>query len=190
MIASPEKNYITVDEYLHLEEQSLVKHEYIDGEVFDMAGASDAHVTIAGNLLTLIRNHIRGSGCRVYFSDMKVRLEKLNRLYYPDILVTCDPRDQETPNYKQFPCLIIEILSESTEAFERGDKFVDYQTLDSLKEYVLINTKISRVERFRRTKNRQWLLDFFSPENPLFELNTIGIATRIDTLYEDVNIVD
>ena len=150
MIASPQQPHLTPDEYLHLEAQSPVKHEYIDGQIYAMAGASDPHVTIAGNLFALLRSHVRGSGCRVYISDMKARIEALNRFYYPDVLVTCDPRDLETPTYKRFPTLIVEVLSDSTEAFDRGDKFADYQNLESLREYVLINTKRQRVECFRR----------------------------------------
>lgn len=91
-----------------------------------MAGASDAHVTISLNLAALLRSHVRGTGCRVYISDMKARIENKNRFYYPDVMVTCDKRDQETINYKSFPCLIVEVLSDSTEAFDRGDKFADY----------------------------------------------------------------
>jgi Uma2 family endonuclease len=110
-----------------------------------MAGASDTHVTIAGNLFALLRSHVRGSGCRVYIADMKVRIEARHRFYYPDVMVTCDPRDQETSIYKRFPKLVVEVLLDLTEAFDRGDKFVDYQALESLEEYVLINTRHQRV---------------------------------------------
>ena len=137
MIADPRQPYLTSEQYLQMEEHSIVKHEYVDGQILAMAGASDAHVTIAGNLFTLLRSHVRGSGCRVYISDMKARIESLNRFYYPDVMVTCDPNDQETPTYKRFPILIVEVLSESTEAFDRGDKFADYQEITSLHEYVL-----------------------------------------------------
>ncbi len=106
MIASPQQNYLTAEEYLQLEEQSDIKHEYIDGYIYAMAGALDPHVTIAGNLFALLRNHVRGSGCRVYIADMKARIESLNRFYYPDVMVTCERRDRETPGYKRFPALL------------------------------------------------------------------------------------
>lgn len=99
MIASPQQPDMTPGEYLQMEESSSIKHEYIDGQVYVMAGASDPHVTIAGNLFALLRSHVRGSGCRVYIADMKARIESLNRFYYPDVMVTCDPRDQDTPTY-------------------------------------------------------------------------------------------
>ncbi len=174
------------DEYLQMEAQSPIKHEYINGEVYAMAGANDAHVTITLNLATLLRAHVRGTGCRVYITDMKVRLERRNCFYYPDILVTCDRRDQETSTYKRFPCLIIEVLSQSTEAFDRGDKFIDYQTLDSLQEYVLINTRQQRVETFRRDPSGLWFLQSYSPSQPTLQLTSIQWTGALPALYEDV----
>jgi Uma2 family endonuclease len=186
MIASPQKPYLTPEEYLEMEEHSPIKHEYIDGEIYAMAGASDPHVTIALNLATLLRSHVRGSNCRVYISDMKARIDSLNRFYYPDVMVTCDSRDQETPNYKRFPTLIVEVLSDSTEAFDRGDKFADYQELSSLREYILINTKRQRVECFRRNNEGLWVLQSYTSEQALFQLNSINFEGTLDALYEDV----
>ena len=186
MIASP-NIYITPEEYLAMEEKSTVKHEYIDGYIYAMAGALDSHVTIAGNIFSLLRNHVRGSGCRVYIADMKARIESLNRFYYPDVMVTCDSRDQETPGYKRFPCLIIEVLSNSTEGFDRGDKFADYQILETLQEYVLINTKKPRVECFRRNDDGLWILQSYVGEQASFQLQSINFAGTMTELYEDVN---
>jgi Uma2 family endonuclease len=186
MIASPQQPQLTPDEYLQMEAQSPVKHEYIDGQIYAMAGASDPHVTIAGNLFALLRSHVRGSGCRVYISDMKARIKTLNRFYYPDVLVTCDPRDLETPTYKRFPTLIVEVLSDSTEAFDRGDKFADYQTLESLREYVLINTKRQRLEGFRRNDQGLWVLQFYTSEQTSFRLDSIDFEGTLDAVYEDV----
>ncbi|BAZ84267.1 Uma2 family endonuclease [Dolichospermum compactum] len=186
MIASPDF-YITPEEYLAMEENSTVKHEYIDGYIYAMAGALDAHVTIALNMASLLRNHVRGSGCRVYIADMKARIESLNRFYYPDVMVTCDARDQETPGYKRFPCLIIEVLSNSTEGFDRGDKFADYQLLETLQEYVLINPKKPRVECFRRNDDGLWTLQSYVGEQASFQLKSINFAGTMTELYEDVN---
>lgn len=188
MIASPGQPYLTSNQYLQVEEHSNIKHEYIDGQTFAMAGASDAHVTIALNLATDLRSHVRGSGCRVYISDMKARIESLNRFYYPDVMVTCEERDQETPTYKRFPTLIVEVLSDSTEAFDRGDKFVDYQELDSLREYVLVSTKRKRVDCFRRSEQGLWVLQSYRPDGILFRLNSIGFEGEIAGLYEDVTL--
>ncbi len=185
MVASPQA-YLTPDEYLELEAQAAFKHEYIDGEAYAMAGASDAHVTISGNLFAVLRNHVRGSGCRVYIMDMKARIEQINRFFYPDVMVTCDDRDRATPLYKCFPRLIVEVLSDSTEAFDRGDKFADYQTLDSLQEYVLVNTKHQRIECFRRTDSGLWLLQSYTPVHNTFRLESINFEGAIADLYEDV----
>jgi len=152
-----------------------------------MAGASDRHVTIAGNLYMLLRNHLRGSGCRVYISDMKLKLETKNCFYYPDLLVTCENEDQETANYKKYPKLIVEVLSNSTEAFDRGDKFSDYQSLETLEEYVLINSKKQRVECFRRQENQLWILQTYTDQDQNFELISVNFTGKIADLYEDVD---
>jgi Uma2 family endonuclease len=186
MMASPQQPYLTPAEYLQMEEHSPTKHEYIDGQIYAMVGANDAHVTIALNLAAILRSHVRGSGCRVYMADMKARIESLNRYFYPDILVTCDPRDRETPLEKRFPRLIVEVLSDSTEAFDRGDKFADYQTLDSLQEYVLINTKRQRVECFRRNEAGLWVLQSYTDQQATFQLQSINFEGAIADLYEDV----
>ncbi len=185
MIANQQQNYISPEDYLAGEETSPIKYEYIDGQVYAMAGASDAHVTIAGNLFALLRNHVRGRGCRVYMSDMKAQIDPANIYYYPDILVTCDPRDRELTNYKKYPCLIVEVLSPKTEAFDRGDKFIDYQQLETLQEYILINPKSQRLDCFRRNAEGFWMFQSYHPGSEI-HLNSIDFHTPIETLYEDV----
>lgn len=189
MAANQSQDYIFPEDYLAGEELSPIKHEYIDGEVYAMAGASDPHVTIAGNLFALLRNHVRGTGCRVYVADMKAYIETANIFYYPDVIVTCDPRDRELLNHKKYPCLIVEVLSKSTEAFDRGDKFFDYRQLESLQEYVLINQKRQRVECFRRNAEGFWTLQTYNQGSEIY-LASIDFRTSIDSLYEDVNFGD
>jgi Uma2 family endonuclease len=185
MIALPQ-SFLSPEAYLQLEQQSQTKQEYINGAVYAMAGASDAHVTIAGNLFARLLSHLRGGGCRVYIADMKVRILDRNCFYYPDVMVTCNPQDQTTPTYKQFPKLIVEVLSNSTEAFDRGDRFADYQTLESLEEYVLINTRHQRIECFRRDSGGRWLLQTYTETTPRFELQSVDFADSLATIYEDV----
>lgn len=103
MIALSDRHHLTIPEYLELEEKSPIKHEYINGQVYAMAGTTDVHNTIALNLALLIRNHLRGSDCRAYFADLKVRVEKRNCFYYPDIFVTCDPLIEKRLPIKVFP---------------------------------------------------------------------------------------
>ncbi|NEQ32305.1 MAG: Uma2 family endonuclease [Leptolyngbya sp. SIO4C5] len=188
MVASPQPA-LSAEEYLQLEAESQIKHEYIAGEVYAMAGASDTHVTITGNLFALLRSHVRGSGCRIYIADMKVRIEARDRFFYPDVMVTCDGRDRETSNYKRFPKLVVEVLSDSTEAFDRGDKFMDYQQLESLEEYVLINTRRQRVECFRRNEAGFWVLQYYvAEETDHFQLKSVDFTETFAVLYEDAEL--
>jgi Uma2 family endonuclease len=189
MVASRQHSYLTPEEYLEMEAASNIKHEYIAGEIYAMAGATDTHITIALNMAILLRSHLRSSGCQVYISDMKVRIETKNRFYYPDVLVTCEPKDRENSTYKQFPNLIIEVLSDSTEAFDRGDKFADYQSLPSLQEYVLINPKKARIECFRRKDDGLWLLQFYELQDSQFELASVEFTGEMNQVYEEVDFV-
>ncbi|MGB3692328.1 MAG: Uma2 family endonuclease [Spirulinaceae cyanobacterium] len=188
MIALKDNQSLPPEKYLQLEAESKVKHEYIDGEVYAMAGTTDTHNTIAGNFFILISNHLRGTNCRVYFADIKVRLEQVNCFYYPDLLVTCKPQDRETSIYKRFPKLIVEVLSDSTESFDRGDKFNHYQTLESLEEYVLVNTKQQRVESFQRQKQNSWLFQTYTPTQTSLTLQSLNLTVSLSELYESVNL--
>lgn len=114
------------------------------------------------------------------------RIETLNRFYYPDIMVTCEPKDQETSTYKRFSCLIVEVLFNSTEAFDRRDKFIDYQTLNTLQEYVLINTKQQRLDCFRRTNENLWVYQSYSIAQETFELKSVNFTGSLKSLYENV----
>jgi Uma2 family endonuclease len=188
MIALSDSTFLTPEAYLQLEEKSNIKHEYVNGQIYAIAGTSDTHNAIGLNLALLIRNHLLGSDGRVYFADIKARLEKRNHFYYPDLIVTCDPKDRETSTYKSFPKLIVEVLSESSEAFDEGDKFNDYQTLDTLEEYVLVNTKHHRVETFRRNDQGLWVLQTYTPDDQTFELQSINLTASFTDLYQDVEL--
>ncbi len=189
MTVSRTHAYFSPEEYLEIEKISPIKHEYVGGEVYAMAGASDPHDTIALNLLTLLRNHVRGSGCRVYTGDMKVRVEEANAFYYPDGTVTCDPRDRNLVYFKRYPRLIVEVLSSATENFDRGEKFNDYKKLDSLQEYVLVSQDKIQVECFRRDLEGNWLVQTYG-RGEIVQLKSIDFSCAIADLYEDVELVD
>ncbi len=175
---------MTADDYLAGETHSPIRHEYVAGEVFAMAGATEEPATIALNFAALLRNQVRGGPCRVYIADMKLRVAAADAFFYPDVFVTCDPRDVIEPLAKRHPSLICEVLSESTEAYDRGGKFAAYRTLDSLSEYLLIDSRRRSVEVFRRQPGG-WLLAPVAPDGAL-ELICLDFRCAVDALYEDV----
>jgi len=187
MSSTAEKTRISVEEYLEGEAHSPVKHEYLAGEVFAMAGAGDAHVTVAGNLFALLRAYVRAGPCRVYISDMKVRVERADAYYYPDVFVTCAESDRTENLVKHHPTLVVEVLSESAAAFDRGAKFAHYRQLDSLREYVLIEAERRAVDVFRRNAEGHWVLYAYTGDEEL-ELASLDFRCPLTAVYEDVQI--
>jgi Uma2 family endonuclease len=183
MIAVPH-NYFSADDYLQWEEQQEEKHEYVDGKVYAMAGASEDHIDITTNLTVILSNHLRGKDCKLFPSDMRLNIASKKIYYYPDLLVTCDERDRFNKKQKNYPCLIIEVLSESTESKDRGVKFANYQTIQSLQEYVLISQWEQRIEVFRRNA-KFWVLQTYTA-GELIELQSINLQISMDAIYEDV----
>ncbi|MGC1306938.1 MAG: Uma2 family endonuclease [Phormidesmis sp.] len=186
MIASKSQGpYFTPEEYLQFERRSpTVKHEYRQGLVIAMAGAKKPHVTIMKNLSGLLFNHFGSSdsGCEFYVADMKVKVLEGEDYYYPDLVVTCDKSDQFVDNdFIEHPKLIIEILSDSTEAFDRGDKFADYKTIPELEEYVLVHQRQMLVERYLR-KGELWVTQTYKT-NDFIELMSIEFGCPIAFLY-------
>jgi Uma2 family endonuclease len=174
------------EEYLEIERMSSIKHEYIQGQIIAMAGASKAHVIITGNVSALLINHLRGTGCIAYATDMKVRLPALNLFYYADLAVTCDDRDRVSDRaFILYPKLIIEVLSDSTEAFDRGDKFADYKTIAELEEYILIHQKQVLVERFQRKSNTLWIPQIYRAGDRI-EFSSLNFVCAIERFYDNL----
>lgn len=172
---------ITVEEYLEGEKCSDVRHEYVAGAVYAMAGASGLHNLLALAFAANLRNHLRGSPCRVFMSDMKVRVD--DAFYYPDLVITCGALDARA--YSQnAPTLVIEILSESTEARDRLEKRLAYQKIESLKEYVLVAQDKIRIEVYRRIEDG-WQIETYS-YGDLVRFASISYEIAIEQLYEDV----
>ena len=175
------------DDYLAWEQEQAFRNEYVDGEVFAMSGASDAHATVAGNLFANLHGLLRGTPCKPFMADMKVQVEAANCFFYPDILVTCDPRDRgsEASHVKQHPVLVIEVLSPSTEAYDRGNKFAAYRLLPSLKEYALVSIEERRIEVFRRDDTGHWVLYPFATDETL-ALASVDLRCPLAELFEGV----
>ncbi|MGK7876412.1 MAG: Uma2 family endonuclease [Xenococcaceae cyanobacterium] len=191
MIANPKPQLMTPQEYLEWEEQQPLKYEYVNGEVFAMTGGTIPHNDIAVNLTTALKNHLRGTGCKVSMADAKLGISEKGPFHYPDIMVTCDERDRRAMEFIQYPCLVVEVLSAGTEAYNRGDKFKHYRRLKTLKEYVLISADKMNIECYRLNERGKWELTAYSVEEtediePEIHLTSVDFRCPISLLYEDV----
>lgn len=188
MIASLNKHYMSPAEYLEWEPQQDLKYEYVNGEAYAMTGDTIPHNAIAINLIAALRNQVRGSACRVLASDAKVGITEQGPFFYPDVLVTCDERDRRAIQFVQFPSLIVEVLSQTTEAYDRGAKFSQYRRLESLREYVFISSDRINVEIFRLNERGKWELTPYAI-NDTIQFTTIDFEFPIDLLYEEVELL-
>lgn len=152
--------YLSVNEYFQLQENSQQKHEYYHGEIFAMAGATKNHNIIVANLLKIFGNHLENKNCTVYPSDMKVCIDEQKHYVYPDVSIVCG--DNIFLNEKEDtllnPTLVVEVLSESTESYDRSKKFSAYRSLPSIKEYVLVSSMEKRIEIFTKSTDGRWYL--------------------------------
>ncbi|MDT9198440.1 Uma2 family endonuclease [Limnospira sp. PMC 1042.18] len=186
MIAAKEKGrYFTPEEYFAWEEQQLEKHELIDGRVYAMTGGTQNHSAIKINIVSLIKAHLRGSRCRVFNSDLKVNILDTSNYTYPDLSVTCDDRDREHTQYITYPCLIVEVLSPSTEAYDRGKKFEMYRQNPNLVDYVLASSEEMAIDMYHKNEAGDWLILSYRPGD-VVELKSIGLSVAIEEFYEEV----
>ena len=172
---------ITITEYLDGEEASDIRHEYVGGVTYAMVGASVRHNLITGAIFAAIRNHLRGSACQVFQSDMKVQLDQV--FYYPDVVVSCEENEQDA-RFLDGPKLVVEVLSPSTEAKDRLEKLVAYRSINTVDEYVLVSQNKIQIEIYRRIDN-DWQLETCT-DGDVVELASISLVIPIRTIYEDV----
>jgi Uma2 family endonuclease len=184
MVANPQFQHMSPKEYLEWEATQELRYEYIDGEVVAMTGGTKPHNRIAGNLYTALDGFL-GGGCDVYIADVKVQISPSGPYHYPDVVVTCDSRDRESKDLVEYPCLIVEVLSPSTAAFDRGKKFTRYRQLTTLTEYVLIESEEIGVECFRRNEEGLWVLHPYGAGETLM-LESVGFSIPVETLYRQV----
>lgn len=170
--------------YLAWEEAQPERNEYIAGEVFAMVGVRQSHNVATLNLATILRRELKGSPCRVFVESVKTRVEAADCFFYPDVAVTCDARDRQTPDYISHPILVIEVLSDSTAAFDRGAKFAAYRKLESLQEYVLVDVAAQRVEVFRRNPENHWVLYDYEAGDTL-ELAALALKVEMSEVLDD-----
>jgi len=181
------KPRFTPEEYLAWEAEQPEKHEYVNGEVFAMAGAAENHNTASGNVAIALRQHLKGSACRTFMSAMKVQVIADNSFFYPDVLVTCSARDAQDPLVKHEPSLLVEVLSPSTAAYDRGAKFSSYRQLASLQEYVLIDTDTRATDVYRKGADGLWVLHPFAG-NQAIELTSVALTIPADVLFDELDL--
>lgn len=173
---------LDIDEYIQGELRSEIRHEYVAGEAYAMVGASDRHNLICGNLFSALHTHLKGGPCRVFMADMKVRVKVVldDYFYYPDVMVACHPEDNAR-YWRERPVLLAEVISESTARLDRREKWLVYQHIDTLVEYLLLEQDRPEATLYRR--DGTWTARQLGPGDCL-ELASVGLALPLASLYE------
>ncbi len=181
------KSGLSKDQYLAFERASDEKHEYAHGEVFAMAGGSRAHSLLSGNIQGELRTALVDRPCEVHTSDLRIKIQASDRYVYPDASVVCGEPLFEDAGVDTLlnPTVVIEVLSDSTEAYDRGDKFGHYQRIPTVSDYVLVSQKSVRIEHFRREPGGKWLLSIVGPGENLV-LESIGVSIEVSRVYSKV----
>jgi Uma2 family endonuclease len=185
-LATKQRRY-SIQEYYQIENDSTDKHEFRDGEILAMPGGSPKHALIGLTIGSALLSRLEGKPCLPYGSDLRIRLAKSNRTVYPDVSVICgdidyDPDDKSGHTIRN-PRLIVEVLSESTEAYDRGGKFAAYRDIPSFQEYVLVSQTEPRIETFIRQEDGTWKLSFFVGLNAVAQLRSIAVDLPLAVVY-------
>jgi Uma2 family endonuclease len=191
MTVEPKRRKYTPAEYLALERAAETKHEYLDGEISPMTGTSRPHNLITGNLYRLVSQDLLAGPCETYVGDMRVKVGRTGLYTYPDIVVACGPIEFEDTYIDTLlnPVAIIEVLSPSTEAYDRGRKFAQYRQLQSLREYILVSQDGMRVERFVRQGDLWILLELTGP-GAILSFESIPVSVTLADIYDRVRLPD
>ncbi len=176
--------YTSVAEYLDSEKDSPVRHEYVDGQMYAMASASDRHNRIALNLASRLNDHLNSGPCEVFIAAMKVIVDPVV-YYYPDVVVTCDPPSGD-PYVRTQPHLIIEVVSPSTERIDRHEKAFAYRRVPSLQEYILVLQDRMQVEVYRRPSGDEWTREIFAQPEEQVHFTSVGLTLRVRDMYRNV----
>jgi Uma2 family endonuclease len=185
MAPPPHEWHMSVEEYLKLDRDSpQARYEYIDGRVRMLAGGTPDHAKISANIIGVLYGLLEESGCSIYTSDVRVRVSA-TRYVYPDVAVSCEEEDQEWGEMIQHPCLIVEVLSHSTEAIDRGEKLACYRDCPSVREYVLVDTRQQAVEVFRRETHSIWTYRAFRAGDQV-EFGSLDVRFPIAKIYRNV----
>ncbi len=183
-----EKPHLTAAEYLAFERQSEERHEYHGGELRLMAGASRKHNILSLNIASFLNEKLRGKPCKPFMNDMRVWIESTKRYFYPDIAVICGKEPFIEDDVATDATIIVEVLSDSTEAFDRGKKFECYQHLPSLQDYILVSQTEQRVEHFHKLTPNEWRYIALSKPEDVLSLDTISVKVPLHEIYADTEI--
>ena len=182
-----EHRYLTPEQYLALEAQSPLKHEYVAGDIYAMTGGSQRHNVITGNVYLALRQHLRGRPCQVFVGDVKLRVGRANAYYYPDVMVACRANLEEAiagaGQVLEDPVLVIEVLSPGTESTDRREKLAAYRQLPSLQEYVLLSQERHQAEIYRRQGEVGWLYVSYEPGDSV-EFASVGLTVALAAFYD------
>ena len=184
------KPLLTPEEYLAIERRAETKSEYFGGEIFLLAGASERHNLIVANLVGEFRSQLKKRSCKVYPSDMRVKIQATGLHTYPDVVVVCgEPKfEDDHKDTLLNPTLIVEVLSDSTEAYDRGKKFDHFRTVDSLSDYLLVAQDHPKVEYYTRQPNGKWLLSVFNNLQEVIELAEVACELPLNEIYDKVEL--
>lgn len=180
------KTKMSGEEYLAWEAEQTEKHDFVNGDVYAMAGAEAGHVTTSGNLYMALRQHLAGSPCRTFIADMKVQAHESASYFYPDVMVTCSDADRASPMIKREPKLIVEVLSPSTAAYDLGEKFAQYRRIASLQELAFIDINSRRCDVYRRATDGLWLLHPFDAGQAV-TLASVELTITAEVLFAEID---
>jgi Uma2 family endonuclease len=176
---------LTAAEFLAWEATQTERHFFLRGEVFAMAGGTAEHNEAAGGFYADLKQHLKGTPCKTFMGDMRLYVQTADAYFYPDVVVTCDPRDTSDPKISTIvhAKLVIEVLSPSTAIFDRGAKFAHYRTLDSLQEYVLVDPETKTLEVFRKNASQVWELHPSDATHPNVRLNSVDWVSSLNEIF-------
>jgi len=183
MIPAIDDKIYTVDEYIQLDETSSIRHEFINGQLYDMSGNSDTHNEMVGNLYFLLRKLLSGSNNKIYFEQVKVKIQGEDYYTYPDVFITNHAVDLQNKYIKQFPVLIIEVLSNSTRKYDTIDKFIQYQKVETLEYYLLVEPELMYVNCFSKDDKGEWQSAIYNKPEDLVPLKILAIDLPLQGIY-------
>ena len=179
-------NTMTVGEYIAFEETSEVRHEFINGKLYEMSETTDFHNLMSQQLAFLLKGLLRGQDCRVFQENVKVRILNDKDYTYPDVFFTCDERDATSRHIKRYPSVILEVLSDGTRVYDKIDKFIRYQKIESLKYYLTVEPEKALVECYTKQKDGTWEVETFTQLSEVIKLSHLNIELPMMSIYEEV----